>query len=118
LLNNGTGSSYQTSAQKQWKSLIFGLYYKITPFPEVTSSATKIASIIIFVVGFLPLLFRTIFLLGKLGETTLFSLNWAYTFPMAVLSMHSIVSFVTLFMLALSNFYNEFTKKIYQNYSQ
>uniref|UniRef100_A0AC35GRV4 Gustatory receptor n=1 Tax=Panagrolaimus sp. PS1159 TaxID=55785 RepID=A0AC35GRV4_9BILA len=111
LLNNGSGSSYQTSAQKQWKSLIFGLYYKITPFPEVTSSATKITSIIIFVVGFLPLLFRTIFLLGKLGETTLFSLNWAYTFPLAVLSMHSIVSFVTLFMLALSNFYNEFTKK-------
>ncbi|KAE9552996.1 hypothetical protein FO519_003800 [Halicephalobus sp. NKZ332] len=110
--------------EAHWRSLVFGPYYRfvqaalVVPHcndPEHQNSArTKVCKIFglgFFLVGLLPLLARTFFLFKNLGHTTLFSLNWAINFFLAMLSMHSIFSLITLFILIKSDFFNEFVRK-------
>jgi len=110
--------------ENHWRSLVFGPYYRlvqgalVVPHcsdPERQNSARakvcKILGLVFFFAGFIPLLARTIFLFKNLSNTTLFSFNWAINFFLAILSMHSIFSLITLFKLIKSNFFNEFTKK-------
>uniref|UniRef100_A0AC35GU83 Uncharacterized protein n=1 Tax=Panagrolaimus sp. PS1159 TaxID=55785 RepID=A0AC35GU83_9BILA len=107
--------------QLQWRSYIFGPYYRFAqiPFPSVdsekqTSSKVRISKIIGFIalaLGGIPLLYRTIFMFMQLSTTTLFSLNWAFNFIFCMLSLHSVFSLITLFMLAKSDFYNDFTRR-------
>lgn len=61
----------------------------------------------------LPILLRTVILIGQLSKTTILTKNWAITLSVLLFSLHGLIAVLILCFWNYNNFLNEFIHRLY-----
>jgi hypothetical protein len=110
--------------ETNYRNTIYGIFYRLsfgtivlnggepTNSKKPTGCWAKLKQVLPLFVC-VPILIRTIFLLGQLAKTTLLTKNWALTFTMVVVSVHGFVAALVMYSWNANNFLNEFANKLH-----